>query len=140
LGADAVLMMLILGDNDYGSMQQAAKSIDYYHSLSIPVIVEILAGDYSRLHELDVQRSGARIGAEIGADVMKVFYTEQFEQVVQGCPVPVIMAGGEKGPDMLSIAKTAVAAGVKGFAFGRNIIQHENPVEFIGQLNTVLRG
>lgn len=138
-GADAVLMMLILGGDDYGSMQQAAKAIDYYHSLSIPVILEVLASDYAQLHSLDVQRTGARIGAEIGADVMKVFYTERFEEVVQGCPVPVILAGGEKGSDVLSFARSAVSAGVSGFAFGRNIVQHEDPVTIIRQLNGLLR-
>lgn len=139
-GADAVVMMLILGDDDYDSIQEAAKAIDYYHSLSIPVVLEVLASDVHKLHDPDLQRTGARIGAEIGADVMKVFFTEKFEEVIQGCPIPVILAGGAKGEHILENAKYAVSAGAKGFAFGRNIFQHPHPGQIVHELNQILRG
>ncbi len=139
-GADAVLMMLIMGGEDYRSMQQAARDIDAYHRAGLPCIVEILADDFARTNDLDIQMNGARIAAEIGADVVKAFYTPEFGKVVAGCPVPVILAGGPKGEDIQVVARAAVDAGARGFAFGRNVFQHPEPVALISALDGILRG
>ena len=72
--------------------------------------------------------------------VVKVFYTEDFSMVVQGCPVPVILAGGPRNLDVLTMARNAVNCGVKGFAFGRNIFQSEDPVKLIAELDGIIRG
>jgi predicted phospho-2-dehydro-3-deoxyheptonate aldolase len=74
----------------------------------------------------------ARIGAELGADVVKTVYTgdvESFRKVVQGCPVPVVVAGGAKTNtdlDVLQLAENSVMAGATGLSFGRNVFQHNN--------------
>lgn len=135
LGADAVLMMFVMGGADYMSIQNAAADIDAYHSYGIPVIVEILCSDYSRINTLEVQMNGARVAAELGADVVKAFYTDNFKKVIENCPVPVILAGGPKDSDIIDVAKNALKDGAKGFAFGRNIFQSPNPAEIIHKLN-----
>lgn len=138
-GADAVLIMLVLGGNNYvESMTEISKAADAFHQYSIPVIIEVICADFSKTNDTDFVRDGSRIAAEIGADVVKAFYCENFHEVTEGCPVPVILAGGPKGEDIVQTAKSVVEAGVKGFAFGRNIFQCPEPVKLISELNTVL--
>jgi len=135
LGADAVLMMFVMGGADYMSIQDAAADIDAYHSYGIPVIAEILCNDFSKTNTFEVQMNGARVAAELGADVVKAFYTENFSKVIECCPVPVILAGGPKESDIIDIAKSALKEGARGFAFGRNIFQSSNPAEIIKNLD-----
>jgi DhnA family fructose-bisphosphate aldolase class Ia len=139
LGADAVVMMLVMGGEDYRSLQQVGRDIDAYHRAGLPCIVEILADDFQRTNETAIQAAGARIAAELGADLVKVFHTPEFEAVVSGCPVPAILAGGPKGVQIEQMAKDAVRAGVKGFAFGRNVFQHPEPATIIASLARILR-
>ena len=139
MGADAVVMMMVIGGADYASIQDAAAAIDAYHRLSIPVVVEILADDYEKTQTFDIQANGARVAAELGADVVKAFYTEHFEEVVRNCPVPIILAGGPKGSDIFDTAAAAAKAGVKGFCFGRNLFQAEDRIERIARLDRILR-
>jgi DhnA family fructose-bisphosphate aldolase class Ia len=139
LGADAVLMMAVVGGADYQSLQAVAKDIDAYHQLSIPVIVEIIAADFSKTATFDIQYHGARIASELGADVVKVFYVEGFDKVAACCPVPVILAGGPKDQDICDVASRAIAQGAKGFAFGRNIFQSDKPEALINELKSILR-
>ena len=81
-----------------------------------------------------------RVGAELGADIVKVVYTgdaESFAQVVQGCPVPVVIAGGEKmgsDEDIFKMVEGALAAGAAGLSIGRNAFQHKNPTKIIEAL------
>jgi len=139
LGADAVLMMAVIGGTDYLGLQEVAADIDAYHQLSIPVIVEILAADFTRTSTFDIQYHGARIAAELGADVVKAFFVEGFDKVVSACPAPVILAGGPKDREISSVARQALAEGAKGFAFGRNIFQSEHPEAVVEKLGGLLR-
>ncbi len=140
LGADAVVLMMVVGGDDHESLQDAASAIDGYHRFGIPVIAEILCADMAKTQTFDVQANGARVAAELGADVVKGFYTEDFARVVENCPVPFILAGGPKGADINDIARVAVGAGVKGFAFGRNLFQAENAERAISELADILHG
>ena len=138
-GADAVLLMLVLGgENDNESMTEISRAADNFHNYSIPVIIEVLNVDFSKINDTDFVRDGSRIAAEIGADVVKAFYCDDFNEVIESCPVPVILAGGPKGGDIVKTAKNVVKAGVNGFAFGRNIFQNPEPSVLISELNTVL--
>ncbi len=79
----------------------------------------------------------ARIAAELGADIVKVSYTgspESFRRVVEGCPIPVVIAGGEKAKDekqVFAAIAEALAAGAAGVAVGRNAFQHKRPALMI---------
>lgn len=140
LGADAVVMMMVLGENDAMGIQQAAADIDAFHQLGIPVVVEILAVDFAQTTSFEVQNNGARVAAELGADVVKAFYTERFDEVIQNCPVPVILAGGPKDQEITVLARAALDCGVKGFAFGRNLFMAADREKRIEALDTILRG
>lgn len=140
LGAYAAILMLVLGDHDYDSVENVARAIDEYHSLSIPVVVEVLAEDFSKTSDPDLVKTGARIAAELGADVLKVFYTEDFDSVVQCCLVPVMLAGGPRNLYVLTMARSAVNCGARGFVFGRNVFQSEELVKLIAQLDGIIRG
>ncbi|MBS7287920.1 MAG: fructose-bisphosphate aldolase, partial [Candidatus Freyarchaeota archaeon] len=85
----------------------------------------------------DTIAHASRLGAELGADVVKTPYTgdpETFRKVVEGCPVPVVIAGGPKAEtdaDVLRMVRGAMDAGAVGVAMGRNAFQHENPVAIV---------
>ncbi len=77
----------------------------------------------------------ARLGAELGADIVKVPYTgdpDSFRPVVEGCPVPVVVSGGPRRPDFdgfIDQIRGAAAAGARGVSIGRNVFQHPKPDE-----------
>lgn len=84
-------------------------------------------------HDPEVVKLAARAGAELGADIIKTNYTGDpgtFKEVVEGCPVPVVIAGGPKvetEEELLQMVKDSVEAGGAGVAIGRNIFQAESP-------------
>ena len=86
----------------------------------------------------------ARIGAELGADIVKTVYTgnpESFKQVVESCPVPVVIAGGPKCENdkaILDMAAGAIQAGAMGVSFGRNVFLHDNPKGLVRALFRVV--
>ena len=82
----------------------------------------------------------SRIAAEIGAHMVKTYYCENFEKVVEGCPVPVVIAGGKKIPerDALEMAYNAMQAGAAGVDMGRNIFQSSNPQAMIQAVKAVV--
>jgi class I fructose-bisphosphate aldolase len=98
----------------------------------------LLAMMYTRGEKFSDERSvegikhAARIAAELGADIVKVSYPgsmEGFEEVVSGCPIPVVIAGGEKAEDdrqVCQIIKDSIDVGGAGVSIGRNAFQHEN--------------
>ena len=88
-------------------------------------------------YDVDVVKHAARIGAELGADIVKTNYTgseETFREVVKGCTVPVVMAGGPKtktDEEFCNMVYGAIRAGAAGVAAGRNVFQHENPTRMV---------
>ena len=81
-----------------------------------------------------------RIAAELGAQIVKTYYCEGFEKVVDGCPVPIVIAGGKKieERDALKLAYDAVSAGAVGVDMGRNIFQSRWPVQMIQAVRTIV--
>jgi class I fructose-bisphosphate aldolase len=79
----------------------------------------------------------ARIAAELGADLVKVTYTgsaESFRQVTEGCPIPVLIAGGEKAGSERAVfenVRGALDAGGAGVCIGRNVFQHRDPLSMM---------
>ena len=92
----------------------------------------------------DGVKHAARLGAELGADIVKVSYTgspDTFREVVEGCHIPVIIAGGPKmdsDRDILEMVKGAVEAGASGTSIGRNVFQHENPTKIVKALHMIV--
>jgi DhnA family fructose-bisphosphate aldolase class Ia len=95
-------------------------------------------------HEFEAVAHAARIGAELGADVVKTVYTgdrDSFHKVILSCPVPVVVAGGAKmstDVDVLELAESSMKAGAAGLSFGRNVFQHKNPQLMSKALSTIV--
>lgn len=81
-----------------------------------------------------------RMAAEIGAHFVKTYYCKDFYKVVEGCPVPVVMAGGKKIPerDALGMTANAIKEGASGVDMGRNIFQSDNPVGMIRAVRAIV--
>ncbi len=81
-----------------------------------------------------------RIAAEHGAHIVKTYYCDGFEKVVEACPVPIVMAGGKKIPelDALTMANNAMEAGAVGVDMGRNIFQSEDPVAMMQAVQALI--
>ena len=94
---------------------------------------------------VDVVKHAARVAAELGADLVKTNYTgsvDTFKEVVKGCPVPVVIAGGKKTPEKeaLELAAAAVRSGAVGVDMGRNIFQSDAPVAMIKAVRAIVHG
>ncbi|MBO4409891.1 MAG: hypothetical protein J5775_03970 [Spirochaetales bacterium] len=140
LDADAVLVMFVIGGSkDMESEIELARVCEEYHKLGIPVIAEVLSADYTRNNDSNLVASGARIAAELGADMIKAFYCPDFDKVTSNCPVPVILAGGPKDADIVSVVREVVSKGAVGLAFGRNIFQSKDIRKTIKELDGALR-
>ena len=92
----------------------------------------------------DLVAHAARLGAELGADVIKTSYTgdaDSFAKVIEGCPVPIIIAGGPRCDtprDTLEMVRGALDAGSQGVAFGRNVFGCEDPGAMVRALHAVI--
>lgn len=139
LGADGVSIHVNIGDENEAEMLEGfgkiAVECTYW---GLPLIAMM----YPRGPKIDDERSveavkiAARIGAELGADFVKTNYTgdpESFAEVVEGCPAPVLIAGGSKASakEMFQTIEDAMKAGAKGLSIGRNVFQHRNPPLFV---------
>jgi class I fructose-bisphosphate aldolase len=145
LGADAVSVHVNLGD---ASERDMLRDLGRLTSSASDWGVPVLAMMYARgpkvenQYDADVVAHCARVGVELGADVVKVVYTgdmESFAKVVEASCVPVVIAGGEKmdsPADVLRMVHDAILAGASGLSIGRNIFQAKEP----GRLIQALRG
>lgn len=82
-----------------------------------------------------------RIAAELGARMVKTYYTDGFEKVVGGCPVPIVVAGGkqmETETDVFNLVSSAIHGGAVGVDMGRNIWQNDHPVAMIKAVRSIV--
>jgi putative autoinducer-2 (AI-2) aldolase len=81
-----------------------------------------------------------RMAAEIGAHFVKTYYCDNFYKVVEGCPVPIVMAGGKKIPEReaLQMTANAIKEGASGVDMGRNIFQSDNPIGMIKAIKSIV--
>lgn len=136
LGADAVSAHINIGAEEEDKMLEFLGTLsEQCDSFGIPLLAMMYPRGPSirSEHEFEVVSHVARIGAELGADIVKTVYTgdpESFQKVVLACPVPVVIAGGPKmntDLEVLELAENSVRAGAAGISFGRNVFQHRNP-------------
>ncbi len=127
------VQVFVGGEHETQSIENMTRLVDAGYRYGIPVLgVTAVGKELTR----DARYLGlaTRICAELGAQMVKTYYVEEgFEQVTAGCPVPVVMAGGKKLPelDALQMAYRAVQEGAAGVDMGRNIFQSESPAAMI---------
>ncbi len=141
INADAVAVQVFVGgEHESRSIRNLTTLVDQGYAAGIPVLgVTAVGKELTR----DSRYLGlaTRIIAELGAQLVKTYYCEEgFEDVVAGCPVPVIMAGGKKLPelDALTMASNAVRAGAAGVDMGRNIFQSADPAAMMQAVRAVV--
>ena len=149
LGADAVSIHVNLGAEgeremlrDFGIVSRACEEWQ----------MPLLAMVYGRGPKIENQYDPrvvahcARVGAELGADIVKVPYTgdpESFAKVVEGTPIPVVIAGGPKvksEKDALEMVWGAIKAGASGLSIGRNIFQAKDPTLMVRAMSSIVHG
>lgn len=147
IGADAVSIHVNVGAEDEAEMLhdlgRVARTCDHW---GIPLIAMMYprGPKVKSEHGVEYVKLAARIGSELGADIVKTNYTgspETFRDVVRGCSVPVVVAGGPKVDtemDLLRMVHEAVGVGAAGVAIGRNIFQAENPTLLVKKLCAIV--
>lgn len=134
INADAVAVQVFVGgEHETQSIENLTTLVDAGYRYGVPVLgVTAVGKELTR----DARYLGlaTRICAELGAQVVKTYYVDKdFEKVTAGCPVPIVMAGGKKLPelDALEMAYRAIQEGAAGVDMGRNIFQSESPAAMI---------
>lgn len=146
LGADAILVMAPFGwgtrDDEADGLSRLGGLLEEAHSLGIPVIVECLpvAGETPGVKLPDA----CRIVAEMGAGVVKAAFPEssdQLKDMIEGCPRPLVLAGGSRVGDreaLLQRVREAMELGAAGVVFGRNVWGDPDPEELVSRLKDVV--
>jgi fructose-bisphosphate aldolase / 2-amino-3,7-dideoxy-D-threo-hept-6-ulosonate synthase len=133
LGADAVSVHVNFGAETEKEMLRDLGAVSGdCERLGVPLLVMAYprGPNIKSQYDVEVVKHAARAAAELGADLVKTNYTgsvESFRQVVSGCPVPVVIAGGPKmGSDLevLRMVRESIDAGGSGVSIGRNVFQH----------------
>ncbi len=137
LGADAVSIHINVGSK---TEAEQLKALGCISRICMEWGMPLLAMMYPRgegINQFDEKAVAlaARVGAELGADIVKTNFTgdvESFKRVTKGCPVPVVVAGGPKMKsefDLLKMVEMAMEGGARGVAIGRNVFQAEDPTK-----------
>ncbi len=134
------IQVFIGGDHETRSVHNMTRLVDAGIRAGIPVM-GITAVGKTMVRDAKYFRLACRIIAELGAQYVKTYYVDDdFETVTASCPVPIVMAGGRKLPELeaLTMAYNAVQQGAAGVDMGRNIFQSEAPKAMIAAINAVV--
>ncbi len=143
LGADMVSVQVHLGnDLEDRMLADLGMVLDEAHGLGVPVLAMIYARGGQIVNETDPSLVAhcIRVGAEMGADVIKVAYSGHgptFARAVAACPVPVVVSGGPKTNDtkgLFRFLQEALDAGAAGVCVGRNVFQSDDPVAMLADI------
>lgn len=134
------VQVFIGGEYEKESILNMTKMVDIGTRYGIPTLAVTAVGK-DMVRDARYFRLATRICAELGAHYIKTYYIEDgFDTVTASCPVPIVMAGGKKIPeiDALTMAYNAVQQGASGVDMGRNIFQSEDPVAMIQAVGAVV--
>jgi len=134
------VQVFIGGEFEKQSVMNMTKLVDLGTRYGIPTLAVTAVGkDMAR--DARYFRLATRMCAELGAHYIKSYYVEEgFETVTACCPVPIVVAGGKKIPelDALKMAYNAVQQGASGVDMGRNIFQSDSPTAMIQAVRAVV--
>ncbi len=134
------VQVFIGGEMETQSVHNLTRLVDEGNRYGIPVLAVTAVGK-ELVRDAKYMRLACRICAELGAAFVKTYYVpEGFDTVTASCPVPIVIAGGKKRPELeaLRMAEAAIAAGAVGVDMGRNIFQAEAPVAMIQAVRKVV--
>jgi putative autoinducer-2 (AI-2) aldolase len=134
------IQVFIGGEHETRSVHNMTRLVDMGMRYGIPVMAVTAVGK-EMVRNAQYFRLACRICAELGAHVIKTYFVaEEFETVTSSCPVPIVMAGGKKLPELeaLTMAYNAVQQGAAGVDMGRNIFQSDAPKAMMLAINKVV--
>ena len=134
------IQVFIGGEFETRSIHNMTKLVDAGLRAGMPVMGVTAVGK-NMVRDAKYFRLACRIIAELGAQYVKTYYVDEgFDTVTASCPVPIVMAGGKKLPelDALTMAYNAVQQGAAGVDMGRNIFQSEAPKAMLAAINAVV--
>lgn len=140
MNADCMAVQTFIGaDGQLSSIANLSQTINAGLKYGIPTMGVIAVGkDMERTDRFF--KLATRIVAEMGANIIKSYYCDNFEEVVAACPVPIVVAGGKKLPEAeaLTLAYKSIQGGARGLDMGRNIFQSEHPVEMAQSIRKIV--
>lgn len=149
LGADAVSVHVNVGaGNEPEMLHNLGMLAEECNEYGMPLLAMMYARGSKVESEHDVKyvKHAARIGAELGADIIKTVYTgdkKSFKEVIEGCPIPVVIAGGpkiESEADLFKMIEDAMDCGAAGVSIGRNIFQAKDRVGITRKICEIVHG
>lgn len=142
LNVSAVAISIFVGSEyEHQTLMNLARLVDEAEKFGIPVLAVTAVGKELGKRDMRFLSLSCRIAAEIGAAFVKTYYCDDFDKVVESCPVPVVIAGGPKLEtelDAFRLAHDAVHKGACGVDMGRNIWQAPHPVAMIKAVRAVV--
>ncbi len=142
LNVSAVAMSVFVGaPHEHESLVHLAELVDRGEQYGVPVMAITAVGKELAKRDARYLSLACRVSAELGAHLVKTYYCEDFGQVVEGCPVPLVVAGGPKLDSdraALELARNAIDEGAHGIDMGRNIWQSEHPVAMLKALRAIV--
>lgn len=136
------IQVFIGGEFETRSVINMTRQVDAGLRYGIPTLAVTAVGQNME-RNAKYFRLATRICAELGAHYVKTYYVEEgFETVTACCPVPIVIAGGKKRPelDALKMAYNAIDQGAAGVDMGRNIFQSDSPIGMMKAVNAIVHG
>jgi putative autoinducer-2 (AI-2) aldolase len=140
LNACGMAISIFVGsEHERQTLENLARLIDEGERYGMPVLAVTAVGR-EMTRDLRYLSLSCRIAAELGAHIVKTYYCEGFEKLVEAIPVPVVIAGGKKTPEKeaLQLAWSAIHAGAAGVDMGRNIFQSAAPLAMIRAVRAIV--
>jgi len=147
MGADGVSIHMNIGAHDEPEMlHDAHKIVESCREWGMPLLAMMYprGKKISNENDPEVVNIAVRVGAELGADIVKTNYTgdiDSFKEIIKGCPVPVIIAGGPKMDtevDVFKMIYESIQAGGAGVAMGRNVFQADDPTKIVKAISLIV--
>ena len=142
LNVSAVALSIFVGsEHEHQTLANLGRLVNEGEQHGIPVLAVTAVGKELEKRDARYLALSCRIAAELGAHFVKTYFCEDFGKVVDGCPVPLVVAGGPKletEMDAFQLASDAVREGAVGVDMGRNIWQSEHPVPMIRAIRQIV--
>ncbi len=155
IGADGVVAFGYVGvEKEKLSLRKLSIIASKCFRYGIPLMAEMIPPELSSKHyakrrgeygvNIDNLKLAVRVGAELGADIIKTYYTgdpDSFKEVARASPVPILVLGGpptDSVEGFLSMIKDSIEAGAMGAVIGRNVWQHSDPVGMVRALSDIV--
>lgn len=142
LNASCLALSIFVGSKyEHQTLASLGRLVDEGEKYGVPVLAVTAVGKEMG-RDARYLSLACRVAAELGAHIVKTYYCENFEKVVEACPVPLVVAGGKKLPEMdaLKLAYDSVTHGAAGVDMGRNIWQSDYPVPMIKAVKAIVHG